>query len=684
MRLVFAFSLVAILVGGKFSRPCLSFLRPCLAFSRLSSHFFAFMDGPGPMEEARNGLEGGADMSGASGGMDIRPQRPSYATRYGPAYAHLHAWRQRSGPAPPRLAPDRFRDIVALVREYQALTDSGARRAFRETRINTLPPAERKKFWYLFFRDVERNRGRAAFERQKRRFPAKLRNAAYMSNVPQRQVLHLSPDAVAYLSVVTSPFINPSNMPGHRVKIPTVDSDPERNSACVCMRSYRTFVVPAGGVLNGEPIVFLSSPRPNFVTGGLPLLTNLDFLPGVTPTPANTLSQFAGGIARKYPIAFYAQLNAANTAPRSRVVGHGLKIWVQPPVALAQQGAGQITSYVCDTQRFLKALGERSLDSGIFADPPTAPLMLPMYWLQYGCMYQDYLASFGSSLALAAEESTTNPMYNVRDATKGVTMRYHPRGVETQFQSTQSTNLSMFHFSEMQRAGQQLIPPQCMDRGTFQGTTPQAYNVAYCGGAIPPGPPFNPPTDIAAGPLFTAITPHGGTWPASIPTDLALDFILANGHLLQDANTAAITYAQGPESPAMDALTGSELLVCSLANCPAGSTITVQQVWHYECETSADSVLNMDASPQVVDAGWNNVLAIMNVKNVFPLIVDGHSFWDDIGDAFTSAGNWIVGAYDTATGWVNRAISGAEHAVEAAAPFVEKALPWIELGASLL
>lgn len=647
------------------------------------------MDAATPMDEARNGLEGGADLSGAVGGMDVYPRRPHYSVRYGPSYTPRHTWRARSGPAPARLAPDRFAYVAGLVREYQGIRDKAARATFRTDRIDTLSPEERKKFWYLFFRNLERTRGRAAFEKQKASFPRRLRNAAYMSNVSEGQVLHMSAAAIAYLSVVTSPFINPSNMPGHQVKIPSTDSDPGRNSACVCVRSYRTYVVPpAGGPLGNQPIVFVSTPRPDFVTGGLPVLCSLDWLPhasGYITSPAFQLSYSAADIARKFPMAFYAQMDAVHTAERSRVVGHGMKIWVQPPAALAAQGPGQLSSFVCDTRRFLTALGDQSMDAALFDTPPASALYLPMAWAQYGTEYNEYLVSLGTCLASAAEESTMNPMYNVRDAARGVTLRYHPSLSETKFSETNFGNLAVYHYSESQRSGTQLIPPQAYNRAAYATAGVQGFSTAFCGPPPAASYPFQPSTDVSLGPLFTAIAPASGTaFPITPTSDMSFQFMLGNGNSLSAANTLVGTYLATEPTDVMTGACGSNILVASLANAPPGSTITVQQVWHFECETTANSVLNMDATPEIVDPGWNNILAIMDVRNVFPVIVDGHSFWDDITDAFSSAGNWIVGAYDTATGWVNRAINGVENAVEQAAPFVEKAMPWIELGASLL
>ena len=608
-------------------------------------------DRPRPMEEADGGLEGGRVDRAAAGPFTFTASRAPRRRQWNGTYAPST-----------RLPVAEYREVVALADAYGAIprgpAGADARRTFRTTRVNTLLPDMRRGFWRLYFkrqRDAQQVSGNRRTERRVQNWARDYNGGAGVQ---------ISAESMAWLSVFSSPFINPAHMPHQRVKVPTF-STPARNSTCLCVRSYTTMQVAQ----TQRPLVYLSSPNPMAGTMGMPNMNSYDLEAYVGEANA-PVSGFAvlnmcapDQWAQSYNLPFFSQMDLIRNQP-FRVVGHAVKVWVTLPPAA---NGGNITAYQCTPSAFHDAL--RARHSSATYDNPIDIQGFPD-WIIQSQVYAEHM-DWAQSMRAAIIQSNTLPAVNLRDAARGCTIRWNPPSINSlTFRGMLADPLNGGNATPVDQrlvtytgvnavdlAPSRVGPVPYAEPFVTQTPVVRSNNAA---GQYDAGIPFA--VAAAIGPAGQQVALHICRTPgnAGIPgfqpaNDASVRYMLPNGATVDQMYDLAET-APGA---VFDSANFDQYLAFIAEDLPVGAAVVVQSVWHYEVATDVASALNATATPQNLDAGFETVWA-MSQSPVFPPVVDGHSFWDDAWQAFTDAASWLGDQVDKGTRFVSNVVSGVQ------------------------
>lgn len=87
-------------------------------------------------------------------------------------------------------------------------------------------------------------------------------------------------------------------------------------------------------------------------------------------------------------------------------------------------------------------------------------------------------------------------------------------------------------------------------------------------------------------------------------------------------------------------------MYCNLTNHPAGSQVVVECVWNLECKPSTKNML-AQTTPYPPSPDWHKLMILLSDHGKFPVIVEGNSFFDDIGEAVSSGIKIATGVVET-------------------------------------
>lgn len=610
------------------------------------------------MDEGRSGLEGGVDRTNLDG-IVITPRAPR--GRSG-GRATWGRYRPASGRPPPvRLSDSEFAAVRTMVSRYEQLPDTASRASFRASQdFSTLPEAMRKKFWYLYFRARERKRSSAYSKKTAQYMPERVARAAYQGGA--REGLRLSKEAMSFISVHTSPFIRPSDLPVRGMKVPT-KSNVGENSACVCVRAYRSVTVTGDGSI---PFCVLSSPNPCGTTFGLPAFCSFDF-EGSKTDDCKLFNLPQDPCVTGWNPSYFEQIDMLfRPGSQFRPVGHGLKLWISSPTNSAAT-PGDIYAYNLSPSRFHSALSQLGQTFG--ADDPLTYGTLPG-WVNAAGEYTEH-DQFGLHMDSLFQKSSTNPDVNMREANKGVTVRWAPP--DDSFFGGQPTE-----FCDGRLVLWYGVKPDCtlMAPPALKGETlndwlssasPNSVAFSCSQGLIKTGAVF--PFAVDQGSPVCTLLNASTAVPLEgyqVVSQSSLNQFNANGDAILPVDTAVVA---NPDI--MDQLNFGAMCGVTVKNLPAGSVVTMQLVWHFESSTTMDDKLNSVATPQVNDPGWPTIWNIVQQRGVFPFAVNGHSFWDDAWSAIKSAASDVWEGAKSATRWVTGAVDQVANTVEHYMPMVE-------------
>lgn len=292
-------------------------------------------------------------------------------------------------------------------------------------------------------------------------------------------------------------------------------------------------------------------------------------------------------------------------------------------------GAGDIFSYSCRPATLRRTIGDTLSDPSVYDNPATVYTMAG--WATAAASFTE-LANFTSVLKNAVQAATTDPQVSLRDASKGATMRWCPPS-DSYFAFQDGPRLDQrlpcWPMSAMRNCTMPVVPPgvPVTGRDAFVHDPLAAYVTAFTGGdgAIVAAQTF-PFGSSVSHPAFVSIANSAGASLAGLMManeDDQLTIYTGGGMSTGDVENW-LSQEATPED--VDAIDFGNVSALVLANLPAGAYITMQLVWHLEVQTDVASSLNANASPQILDAGWQQLWAMLSDRSIWPVAVSGHSF----------------------------------------------------------